>query len=99
LHDLTRLRWTLESRIAARLAWFAGLEWLWFARLERFGLTLFEGLLFPALGPERRSLVGLRTGVFVVSAIAPADGRAFHLCGRENLNLRLLDGGFRSGLR
>jgi hypothetical protein len=42
LHDLTRWRWTLESRIAARFAWFARLEWLWLARLERLGLALFK---------------------------------------------------------
>jgi hypothetical protein len=84
----------LVSRITAR-----------FTRLERLGLPRLKGLLlarlhrlrFTALRAEGRALIWLRTRVFVVSAIAPADGGTPCLGGRKDFELRFFERRFGSG--
>ena len=84
----TLLEWFGFARLK-RLR-LAGLEWFRFTLLERLGLTAFR--------TERRALIGLWPCVFVVGAIAPADGRALHLFGRENFDLGLFEGRLDAGL-
>jgi hypothetical protein len=67
------------------------LEWLRFARLEWF--------LFTTLRPEGGALIGLRAGIFVVSAVAPAYRWTLRLGGRQDFDFCLSGWRFRKRLR
>jgi hypothetical protein len=84
----------LVSRITAR---FTRLERLGLPRLKRLLLTRLHRLWFAALRTKRRALIWLRTRVFVVGAIAPADGRASRFGWRKDFELRFFEGWFGSG--
>ena len=66
---------------------FATLVRFRFARLKRLGLAWFRGAAIPAFRPESGALIGLGTRVFVFGAIAPTDGGALDIGGRQNLQL------------
>jgi hypothetical protein len=72
---ITRLRRAgLKPLIATR---FARLKGLLVARLKRFLFSRLSRLRVPAFRSEGGTLVGLRTRVLVVGAIAPTNGRTF----------------------
>ena len=83
----------LEISVATRFAGLARLKRLGFARLERLLLARFARAGFATVRPERRTLIRLRTGVFVVGAVAPAHGWALGFRGREDFDFRFLAGG------
>jgi hypothetical protein len=69
-----------------RLARLRG-ETIVVARLKRFLFARFRGATVAAtFRAERGTLVTLRTGVFVVGAITPTDGRPFCFGGRQDLD-------------